>query len=379
MNKKIGWGIAVVVVVIVIYFVGVNRNAPVSVGNGEPIKIGVMTDLSSSAAGVYGIPLQRGIDLALAEINRGQKKYEAIYEDYQLDSKQVLLAYNSLKAKGAHLFIVDGSPALSILDPEIKKDGNLIMNPASFIPLAKDEHPLLCRISVTVDTYGPAYANLAVNKLNKKNVALLLPDYNAGVALRDGITMAVTNAGGKIVDTEMYLKDATDFRTQLTKLKANKQVDVLITVNYFKSVQTMFQEIKELGLKTQIITDDWTIANTALVDRSLANGTYFVGYSYSGDNPKTDLAKKFYANFRAAYQADPGLESVQGYDLIGLFDLGITQTGTTSPRALADYFAGNVKDYPGVGGLITFNSACEVTRDIAIRNVVDGKLVDVDK
>ena len=86
--KKSAWlTITVIVVLIVIAFVAKNKNT------GQ-VKIGVITALTgSSGVSTYGVPLKSGIDLALKEIDPKGTKYQLVYEDYALDTKQALPAY----------------------------------------------------------------------------------------------------------------------------------------------------------------------------------------------------------------------------------------------------------------------------------------------
>lgn len=363
-----------IVVLLLIVIILLRSSSSIS---GDPIKVGVITDLSSTAAGVYGIPLKQGIELAMSEIDPSGDKFEVIFEDYKLESKLALPAYSSLKLRGVRIFIVDGSSGISILAPEAKRDGNIILNPSSFIPTYKDGNPLTCRIAMTTDTYAPAYADFIINKLKKKNVALLLPNVEAGVALRDSISNEVLKAGGDIVFSELYLKDTTDFRAEITKLKAVKDVEVIIALNYYKSVSSMFQQFNDLSLNKQVITDDWTVSNSALVDLSLVNGAYFVGYPYSGDNPKTDLEKQFFDKYNKKYGATPKLEGLMGYDLLSLINLAVSKKGSSEPESISSYLTSEIRDYNGASGNLSFNSDCEVERNAIFRKVDGMKFIEV--
>lgn len=372
--KKTIW-IVVVIIIIGGYFLLNKKQEPQT---KEPIKIGIITDLTGSGAGLYGEPIRQGINLALSQIDPQHVKYSAEYQDYKLDAKLALPAYEALKLQGVKVFIVDGSSALAVLAPEAKKDGNLVMNPSSFIPSYKDNNSLTCRLAVTTDAYGPAYANFVVNTLKKKNVALLLPNYEPGVALRDSIMMEVEKLGGHVVQSEMYLKDDTDMRTQITKIKANKQVDVLIAVNYFKSATTMFTQIRDLRLALPLVSDDWTVnSNQAFTSLDLVDGAYFVGYSYSGVDPKTDLQNSFHSEFKRTYNVEPTLQAVQGYDITKIIDTVISGSRSSAPQDIANYLTTKLGDYQAVGGKISFDSDCEAHRDIVFRQVKNGKFLEV--
>lgn len=345
----------------------------------ETIKIGVITALSGPSAGVYGEPLKKGIDLAIAELNKTAKiPYEAIYEDYQLDTKLALPAYNALKAKGVRYYVLNGTPADMAVGPEIKKDGNIAIDPSSLSPAYNDESPLTCRIALTAANYGPQWAELIADKIGEKKVVLLFPEYDAGIAMKKEFKKQFEARGGQIVGEEKYLKDATDFRTQIAKLKTNKDAEIIVTINYFKSADTMFKQMKELGLNKIIVTDNWTINNAALANKALIDGAYYVDYKYSLDSGNTDkTTNDFIAAFESNYGAKPGLQAAQGYVIEKLFAHALNDE-QKDPRDVASFMVGGIKNYAIVGGTISFNGDCEVERDTAWRKLEQGNVITIN-
>ncbi|MDB5259987.1 MAG: hypothetical protein JWN37_218 [Candidatus Nomurabacteria bacterium] len=368
--KKITWFVVALIIIIGGIW------AYQSKSNSTPIKIGVITALTGSGAGVYGEPLKNSINLALNEIDSKHVKYEVRFEDYQLDTKQALPAYLKLKSEGVKIFIIDGSPALSVLAPEVRKDGFLSFNSSSFIPAYKDGNPLTCRIAITADNYAPAYSDLLLNTLHKTKVVALIPNYEPGVAILTAFKEEFEKRGGQVVFESLYSKDGNDFRTEIQKIKSYN-ADAIIAVNYFTSAPTMFKQMKELGLTTQLITDDWTVGNAAVTDKTLLDGAYLVGYSFSTINPKTDKEKEFIQKFKNAYSTDPSVMAVQGYDLMNILNTAVQGTSSQDPATLAAYLTTKINNYQGVGGSITLNSDCEAKREVTVRKVDAGQLVDI--
>jgi len=366
------WGILIVLVLVIV--VGIARQPQ---KGSDRIRIGVITAMTGPYAGVFGEPLSKGVNMALREIDPDLKKYDIVYEDYQLDTKLALPAYTKLKSEGIKLFVLEGSAAISVLAPEIRKEGLLSMNSSSFVPSYKDGLKNTCRTAITADNYAPAYTNLLINKLNAKKVAIFLPNIEAGVALAKLFRTQFESKGGTIVTEELYPSNETDFRTQILKLRATKGVDAIVAVNYTKSVTEMFKQMKELGLKTQIVTDDWTIDNQALTDKSLVEGANYVGYSFSATNPKNDSQRKFLDDFKKEYSMEPTVMTVMGYDLMKILDTAIVDSKSIEPMTVAGYLSTKIQNYEGVGGNISLNSDCEATRDIAYRKIVGGKETEI--
>jgi branched-chain amino acid transport system substrate-binding protein len=371
MVKAVVWLIIVVLVV----FLFIKIFGSYGGGSRDTIKIGVVTALSGPGA-VYGEEMKKGVDLALQEINKTVKTpFEVIYEDYKWDPKLALPAYGSLKLKGIRYFILDGSQGVSILAPEVVKDGNVSFVASSITPTYKDGNPLTCRIALTAESYGPALADLIYNKLGKKKVDLLYPSNEQGASFVEEFKKSFESMGGQIVINESYLSDATDFRTQITKIKADKQADTVVVGNYSKSVESMFKQMKDLSLNKQIVSDNWTTGNPSLTDTSLENGAYFIDYKYSlNSEDNSDLTNNFIDNYTSTYGSKPSLQAAQGYNLMKVISKGFS-VGANEPKTVADNIT-KISNYDIVGGKISFNSDCEAQRETAVRQIVDGKVVN---
>jgi branched-chain amino acid transport system substrate-binding protein len=377
MSKTLKWVIAIVVIILIIagvWYLGVKSTTAPSVETG-PIKIGVISPMTGSAVGVYHEPLKKGIDIALQEIGE-DSKIELIYQDDQLDAKQALSAYNLLKMQGVKYFILNDSPAAATVGPEIVKDGNFSLVPSALVPSYKDESPLTCRIALTADNYGPALAELVFNKLGKKKVASIYPNSEGSVAVEKAFREKFESLGGQVIREETFVKEDSDFRTQLTKIKGSKEVEAIVVMNWFSTVELMFKQMKELAINKPVISETWTIKNKDLKDLSLVDDVSFVDYSYSSEETNLSaVAKGFVVAYEQAYGEKPGLQSVQGYDTMRLLAHAIKNTNPVSPSALANFFVANVKNYQLAGGSFSFNDTCEVSRDIVIRKVKDGKFI----
>jgi len=373
-TRKIILGISLIALVFAL--AGCNLK-PANITSNEPIKVGVILPLTGAGSVVAGEPLKKGIDLALAEINQNQKKIDVIYEDYQYDTKLALPAYNALKIKGVHYFIIDGSSAAAVLGPEVRKDNNWSMVPSAFLPSYKDGSPLTCRLALTAENYAPLFADLLYNKLNKKKVATLIPEFEAGIALENEFKKDFEKLGGQVVIEEKYLKDDPDFRGQLSKIKFNKDVEAILVLNYFQSVEEMFKQLKELDINVPIVSENWTIRNQSLKNFDLVNNVIFLDYKYSPDDQnQSKLAQNFISKFEKEYGTKPGLQSIQGYDSLKVLVYALDNINSKEPSDIANFMVSKIKNYDIAGGNITFNSDCEVQRDITIRKVENNKIIE---
>ena len=374
MSKKIVlWIILALGIVVGVWYVQ-RDNGPIS--NDGPVKIGIITPMTGSGAGVYHEPLKKGIDIALAEINKDGPKVEVVYEDDQLDSKLSLSAYNNLKLKGIKYYILNGSPSASVVGPEIVKEGYFSMVPSALLTSYRDSSPLTCRIALTADNYGPAFTDLLMKDMGKKNVATLISNTEGGMAIFKVFKEKFEAAGGKVVQEETFGKDDTDFRTQITKIKANKLAEAVVIINWSTTIETMLKQMKEQGLDLPIISDSPTIKNSALKNMTLANGVTFLDYSFAADDAQaSDMSKNFVAQYASANNGDtPSIQAAQGYDVMKLISYALANAKDQSPSTVASYFVAKIKNYPSAGGNFSFDKSCEALRDITVRKVADGRI-----
>lgn len=381
MSTSSKWALGIIVVILIIVGILVYRSdkgfsISSTASSTEPIKIGVISPMTGNAVGTYHEPLKEGIDIALGEMG-SSSNIQLVYADDKLDAKEALSSYNTLKMQGIKFYILNDSPAAATVGPEIVKDGNFSIVPSALATSYKDTSPLTCRIALTADNYGPALAELLYNKLGKKKVASIYSNSEGSVAVEKVFKEKFEALGGKVVEEETFLKEDSDFRTQLTKIKGNKEVEAVVAMDWFSTVELMFKQMKTLGINKPIVSDTWTIKSKDMKDLSLVDGAYIVDYSYAVDATNLSLvSQKFVSEYNLAHGKNPSLQSVQGYDIVSLLAYALKNAKSQNPADVADYFVNGIKDYQLVGGSFSFNDTCEVSRDIVVRQVKNGKIVD---
>jgi branched-chain amino acid transport system substrate-binding protein len=363
----------VVLVIIVLLVISSSKQAA-----SNSIKIGVVSFPTGPAAAFAKISLN-GISLAVDDINKSGgvkgRNIEVVIEDYAYDKKRAVPAYEKLKAQGIKFFFLDGSSAAAAVGPVIRADGNLSVVPSAAIPSYKDGNPLTCRLALTADSYGPAMAEFIAKKFSKPRVAFLMPNNDYGQGIQDKTIERLKALGGTIVDQEKFDQTASDFRTQITKLKGlEKDYDVLVTTNIYNTVEPMFKQIHDLGLTKPIVSENWTTMNPQFKNRDLEEGVLYADYAYTSDpaeneNPNVSAFKSAYKERHGEY---PSPHAANSYDSIQLLAKGLANANDQTPASVSDYFINKLGTYAGVSGPFAFNSDCEVDRGITMRIVKNG-------
>lgn len=207
-----------------------------------------------------------------------------------------------------------------------------------------------------------------------------MPDNEYGRGLTESFTKAYVAAGGVVVATEFFngTSGVTDFRTSITKVKAiQSQVDAIVVINAFNTVEAMLKQMKDLGITKQLISDYSMMTNPALKDMTLVEGVKFINYEYDKTDVATDSAetKAFKAAYRAKYNSDPIYLAAGHYDVTILLAKTIAAVGE-DPQKIADYISG-LKNYQGITGVYSFDSDCEVSRGTVSQVIKEGKFVGI--
>ncbi len=96
-------------------------------------------------------------------------------------------------------------------------------------------------------------ANFAAGELDAKNVAIFADnasDYAKGLA--KSFKETITKNGGTVVKEEAYVAKDTDFRTQLTNIKAANP-DFIFIPGYYEEVGLIVKQAREMGITVPLM------------------------------------------------------------------------------------------------------------------------------
>jgi branched-chain amino acid transport system substrate-binding protein len=339
MKKLIIILILAVIVILLIALSGTSKTS--SPTSKEPVKIGAALMLTGPAA-LLGELQKNAINLAVEKINAdggiNGRPVEVTMEDAVYDPKQAVNAYQALKQRGLKNFIIDGSPIIAATHQLVVDDGNFSIAAVATAPSYSDGSNRTCRIAITAQILGPAMSAMVV-KSNYKKVAMLMPDNEYGRGLTEAFTKAYAAAGGTVVASEFFTgtSGVTDFRTSITKVKSiQSEVDAIIVINAFNTVESMLKQMKDLGITKQLVSDYSMMTNPALKDMSLVEGVKFINYEYDKLDVPSDSAetKAFKAAYRAKYNSDPIYLAAGHYDVTILLAKAIGAVGE-DPQKMA--------------------------------------------
>ncbi|MBL7989371.1 MAG: ABC transporter substrate-binding protein [Chlorobi bacterium] len=351
-------------------------------GEAATIKIGQIASMTGKEA-TFGQQVDDGIKLAIEEINKAGgllgKKVELITEDTQSQTPPTKTAMEKLVSKDQVVAVIgEVASSRSMAAAPIAERGKVtLLSPASTnsnVTLDKDGKTLnyVYRICFIDPFQGTVMAKFASENLKAKNIAVLKDnanDYSVGLA--KNFTETFTKNGGTIVEEQAYEGGQTDFKAQLTAIKA-KNPEAIFVPGYYTEVSLIAQQARELGIKAPLLGGDgWdSPVLTQGAAKQALEGSFFSNHYSEQDTSAVVL--EFIKRYTAKYNEVPGAMSALGYDAMNIIAKVIKDAGKADAETIAKGLA-TLKDYPGVTGKITIDAQHNANKPAVVLQIKDGK------
>lgn len=344
------------------------------------IKLGVYGSLTGTTA-TFGKSTLNGAKLAIDQLNDaggiGGKKIEIFSEDDQSKAEEAATAVQKLINQD-HVVALIGEVASSrslAAAPIAQSNGVPMISPSSTNPEVTKKGNFIFRACFLDEFQGRVMARYAADSLKIRRTAILKDiknDYSVGLA--QFFVDEYKARGGSIVGEQAYNEGDSDFRSQLTALKANNP-EAIFVPGYYTEVGSIARQARELGIAAPLLGGDgWVSDQLLAIGGEALNGSYYSNH-FALDQPSPGL-QKFFADYKAKYGSNPdaiaglaydatnlvvdALKRLQASDAAAFEALDASKSGDAAAQKAArsklrDLING-VKDFPGITGVITFDA-----------------------
>ena len=355
---------------------------PASLLAQTEIKIGEVDPLTGGVS-QFGIGCHQGFVMAFEEIN-GEggilgRKLELVTEDDQSKPGQSSTAVRKLITQDKVVAILGDATSSATLEaaPIAQKDKVPMITPTATNPRITEVGDFIFRVCFLDEFQGRVLAKFTREKLNAAKVVTLIDvkqDYSVDLAkfFKDEFT----KQGGTISGEQSYSTGDTDFRAQLTSVRAAKP-DAVYIPGYYQEVALIVKQGRQFGLTMPFVgCDGW--ANQALltIGGKAVDGCYFTNH-FSPEDP-SPIVKKFVAKYQEKYGALPDTFSALGYDAARLLADAIKRAGSADSQGLRDALA-KTAGFAGVTGQISFDANRNASKPGLIVTVKDGRFEIAEK
>src|SRR5579863_3054021 len=351
-------------------------SVPLGAAAADSIKIGFPIPLSGPTA-TYGVPILKGAEMAVAEINaKGGvlgRQLAILSRDSKANADEAVRLARELIIKDNVDFLVGTltsaeAPAVSTVAKENKIVFVAPTAKLTELTLPPQLHPYIFRVASNTAVEGRAGAALMARYKGIKTVATIGPDYAYG---RDSIAAFIANLKKlrpdiKIVDKEWPKLGEPDFTAFITA-QMGKKPDAVYCSLFAGDFVTFTKEATPLGYFKAIKNRMLDPAEVGTTDEAQALGSdYPYGIIADAYDPviftgnETAEHKKFAADLKAFAKTKYASGwSIVGYQAIWALADGIKKAGSTKSDAVAKALAGMTFDTPV--GKRTFSAASHQT------------------
>ena len=313
----------------------------------DPIKIGVVTPLSGTYAGI-GQQVRWGLELATKEINAAGgimgRPIELTFEDEEANPAVAVQKAEKLFQVNKVDFLTGtvSSGSTLAVGQLAERAGRLIATTVSFADSITGDRcsPNVFRVNARAGQQSAALASWLAKEKPKARVFYLGPDYEMGRSTVAAFKSNVDRVGGNSTGEVFAPLDSKDYTQYFGQIRAARP-QVLYTSVAGNDTVRLFTQLQEFGLLGNITvlgaSGTITSQNIGAIGKAAEGFVTGVGYSPEIDTPEN---KKFVEAFRAAYKADPDLYGTDSYGLLFAYKAAVEKAQSTETDKVRDALRG---------------------------------------
>jgi branched-chain amino acid transport system substrate-binding protein len=356
-------------------------NTSTAVGSGD-ILVGEYGSMTGPQA-TFGQSTHNGIMMAADEINAAGgingRKIKVLSEDDQSKQEEAANAVTKLISQNNVLAILGevASSASIAAAPICQSNKVPMITPSSTNDEVTRKGDYIFRICFT-DSYQGEYQAVFADQWatanNKpKSVAMLTDvksDYSQG--LGKVFTAKFTALGGKMVGTQSYANGDSDFRSQLTAIKATNP-SLLYVPGYYTDIGQIAIQARDLGITCPLLGGDgWESPKLIEIGGKALEGCFYTNHYFYAD--PAPVVANFVQKYKERYGQIPDALAALGYDDMKTLADAMKRAGKLDGPSLRDAIA-QTKGLTGVTGTITIGPERNAMgKKLVIEEIKNGQL-----
>lgn len=310
----------------------------------KEILLGTIQDLSGPLV-AYSKETLNGMNMRIEETNASGgisgRMVRLLVEDFGYDTKRAMLDAQKL-AQSDKIFAVVGSmgTTIALTTQQVFMDAGVV----NLFPLGSARglydppEPLKFAFSVPYFQQGKVIVK-ALNGLRaERKWCSLVQDDDLGSELMAGVDAAMKEIGKAVAERTTYKRGATDFSSQVARLKG-ASCDTVVLGTTLRETAGTLNEAKKIDFAPDFVGTSAAYSN--LLIKLGGPVTEGVMASHSAPQPYPDGdAKEWFAAYKAKYNEDPGQFAVMGY---AIMDWTLKTMVKVGPDLTADRFVATLE------------------------------------
>ena len=327
----------------------------------------------------FALPIRRGFELALEEINNSQPgdlSLKFIDVDDQSTIEGAVEAYNELIQAGVPIiFGPTTSGQAEAAFPIAEQNEVVAFSSSSNATGLSALGNFIFRAGLTTDILIPGGVRATHAKLGYQEVAIIYDETDSySIDSYEKFRDTLTEIGIKVLTTETFQSteitqdDKPDFSDQLTRIKEAAPDAIFIAAQLPEQTGILIQG-RQLGIPTTVPFITSLINDVENAGAAAEGAISFAGWISTADTPGNQA---FVQKYRAAYASEPNAWTAQSYAAVYIVVAAIAEAQSTDPTAIRDALA-NTKNFDTVLGAFSFNPDGDAVYDPIVQIVENGE------
>lgn len=350
----------------------------------KQLKFGTILAMSGSGSW-YGQTMERGINIAVAEINAkggtGGYKLACVVEDHK--SGLTTPAQNAFRKmtsidKVSTILSSFSAPTLSIM-AMAKQKKIVVFNGGASSPKLMNI-PYLHNTRMLGNEIAPFTLKYLWDK-GHRTMATIYANQTAPISLNQAAVKYWKKLGGKVVSTQMHETGATEFTSEASIIKA-KNPDIIFCPSTGLDVGYVIKAVRKLGIKAPICGTEHS-GDMEKVTGDASEGFLFASefFDVNSDDPWT---KSFVTTFKEKYNETADFYAANYYELTYIYSELVARVvakggDPTDGGQLEKAIWDNPKFKSIYGGFIKFKKDGTCEKPVVLFEIQNGKPVIIKK
>ena len=350
------------------------------------VKLGAILSLQGAGA-PYGLSIQRGIELAVEEINAaggvtvfevGQKPLTLDIRDAQsrpatgVQVAQELLETGVIAAIGA-----DVSDVTLAIAPVFQAAEVILMSPASSTPKLTGIGDFIYRNFPSDELEALNTADYVFNAMHVQEAAVIAQQSEFGLGQKNSFIQRFRLLGGRALGQESYPANASaeDIASHVERLLAEDPPAIYIA-GYADDTAIVARAIRDAGSTAALFGTGAVLAGDLIAAGGDAvEGLAFPQASYDANSSAANV-RAFVTAFQAKFGMVPDVYAAHAYDAVQMIVQAISQAGT-DPQEMR-FYLNSMNPYDGVTGSTDFDDAGDVRKFHTMYGIEGGVAVRLE-
>lgn len=319
-----------------------------------PVKIGFINSVTGPEAPI-GESLTNGLTLALEDLKQKGIAVEVIRQD---DTGKPAVSMSALEqlATGDEVAVVVGpyssacANAVAKLAQQYKVP--LLIPVASKEEITKQGYDWVFRLNAVAHDYSGQLIDAALSMGKPKTIAFIYEATDFGSSVAALGKEYAAKRGLKVVADEAYQKGAADYRSTLTKIKAQNP-DLVLMVSYVADAILLMRQSREIGLRPQAFLGGGAGFDTAQFqsEKDISNNVFSVT-QWTGDSGWPGAAE-FEKRYEQRFGKRPAYHAATAYASMMIVGEVVQRTGGDRKKIKAALQQGT---WSGIMGEVKFQN-----------------------